>query len=249
MTLNPAALIECESVLDPILEQLTSVLDEHSAHFAGPVAAALERLRSTAADTSVTISAAILEILGPIPPQRRWALVARGRLGHGDRGPCGREDGDDEPVNFDHEQRFERIVAEYLERPAGDYAELLHRGYVTSPPGVDAEQWRAEIRAQARKDEIRVTTIRDGDRAIAARKRVLSAEQESEELRYELERDELLRSLKHAAEELGHEIRVWVRNDRESITSCARCGARIYVRIERPPVTDGEAISEPCAAA
>lgn len=152
-------------------------------------------------------------------------------------------------MNFDHEQRFERIVSEYLERPAGDYAELLQRGYVTSPPGVDPDQWRAEIRAQARKDKIRVTTIRDGDRAIAARKRVLSAEQESEELRYELERHELLRSLKHAAEELGHEIRAWVRNDRESITSCSRCGARIYVCLERPPVTDGEAISEPCAAA
>jgi len=65
MTSNPIALIVCESVLDPILEQLTTVLDEHSANFADPVAEALERLRSTAADTSVTISAAILETLGP----------------------------------------------------------------------------------------------------------------------------------------------------------------------------------------
>jgi len=72
MNSNPAALIACESVLDPILEQLTAVLDEHSANFAGPVAAALERLRSTAADTNSAISAAILETLGPIPPQRRW---------------------------------------------------------------------------------------------------------------------------------------------------------------------------------
>ena len=46
--LNPAALIACESVLDPILEQLTTVLEEHSANFAGAVAEALERLRSTA---------------------------------------------------------------------------------------------------------------------------------------------------------------------------------------------------------
>jgi hypothetical protein len=74
---NAAALIACESVLDPILEQLTTVLDEHSANFAGPVADALERLRSTAADTSLTVSAAILETLGPIPPRRRWALVRR----------------------------------------------------------------------------------------------------------------------------------------------------------------------------
>ena len=80
MTSSPAALIACESVLDPILEQLTTVLDEHAPNFAGPVAEALDRLRSTAADTSVTISAALLETLGPIPPQRRWALVGRADL-------------------------------------------------------------------------------------------------------------------------------------------------------------------------
>ena len=69
MTSNPAALIACESVLDPILEQLTAVLDEHSVNFAGPVAEALDRLRSTAADTSMTISAAILEdVLGRCHP-------------------------------------------------------------------------------------------------------------------------------------------------------------------------------------
>ena len=75
MNTNLAALIACESVLDPILHQLAAVLDEHSPNFAGPVAEALERLRSTAADTSLTISAEILETLGPIPPRCRWALV------------------------------------------------------------------------------------------------------------------------------------------------------------------------------
>ena len=30
MNSNPTALIVCESVLDPILEQLTTVLDEHA---------------------------------------------------------------------------------------------------------------------------------------------------------------------------------------------------------------------------
>ena len=52
MTPDATALIACESVLDPILQQLTAVLDEHSANFADPVAEALERLRSTAVDTS-----------------------------------------------------------------------------------------------------------------------------------------------------------------------------------------------------
>ena len=77
MNSNAAALIACESLLDPLLEQLITVLDEHSGNFAGPVAEALERLRATAADASVTISAAILETLGPTPPERRWVLVGR----------------------------------------------------------------------------------------------------------------------------------------------------------------------------
>ena len=77
MTPDAAALITCESALEPILEQLTAVLEEHSANFAGPVGEALERLRATAADASLTISAVILETLGPIPPERRWALVGR----------------------------------------------------------------------------------------------------------------------------------------------------------------------------
>jgi hypothetical protein len=77
MNSNPTTLIACESALDPILEQLTTVLDEHAANFAGPVADAVQQLRSSAADTSVTISAAILETLGPIPPRRRWALIER----------------------------------------------------------------------------------------------------------------------------------------------------------------------------
>jgi hypothetical protein len=80
MNSSPAALIACESALDPTLEQLTRVLDEYSANVAGPVAEALDRLRSTAADTSVMISAAILETLGPVPPRRRWALAARADL-------------------------------------------------------------------------------------------------------------------------------------------------------------------------
>ena len=33
MSSDPAALIACESVLDPILQQLTTVLDEHSRAF------------------------------------------------------------------------------------------------------------------------------------------------------------------------------------------------------------------------
>ena len=77
MTPDAAAVIACESVLEPILEQLIAVLEEQSANFAGRVGEALERLGAAAADASLMISAAILETLGPIPPERRWALVGR----------------------------------------------------------------------------------------------------------------------------------------------------------------------------
>jgi hypothetical protein len=145
----------------------------------------------------------------------------------------------------EHEQRFNRIVNDYLERPGGDYAELLRRGQVSSPEGVDPEQWRAEIRAQARKDKIRVVTSRHGAGAFAARHRLVS----DAEMQIELERGELLRSLAATARDLGHEPGSWLRNGDESIVVCLRCDARIYVRTSTAPVTDGEALFRPCSGA
>jgi hypothetical protein len=49
------------------------------------------------------------------------------------------------------EERFRRIHAEFLERPNGDYAELLRRAHVSSQEGVDIASWRPEIRRQARQ--------------------------------------------------------------------------------------------------
>jgi hypothetical protein len=150
-------------------------------------------------------------------------------------------------VKPEHDERFGRIVKDYLERPGGDYAELLRRGQVSSPEGVDAEQWRAEIRAKARADKIRVITIRDGDRAIAARQRSVPKDWELSELADEFERSEVLRGLAGQARALGHEIDQWLRHDEESIAFCARCPARIYVRFENAsPVVDGEGLDDAC---
>lgn len=150
-------------------------------------------------------------------------------------------------MNPEHEERFRRIADDYLERPGGDYAELLRRGRVSSPEGVDPEEWRAEIRANARADRIRVITIRAGDRAIAARHRSVPEDQELTELTAALERGEVLRGLAERGRQLGHEISSWLPHDDESITSCSRCPARIYVRFDTtPPLVDGEALDEPC---
>ena len=147
----------------------------------------------------------------------------------------------------EHDERFGRIVKDYLERPGGDYAELLRRSQVSSPEGVDPEEWRAEIRAKARADKIRVITIRDGDRAIAARQRTVPKDQELAELTDAVERTEVLRGLAERARAHGHEIDRWLRHDEESIAFCARCPARVYVRFENAtPVVDGEGLDEAC---
>jgi hypothetical protein len=152
-------------------------------------------------------------------------------------------------VTPEHDERFRRIAEDYLERPGGDYAELLRRGQVSSPDSVDPERWRAEIRSKARADKIRVITIRDGDRAIAARKRRISKDQELAELTRELDRSVVLRGLAERARELGHEIDRWLRHDEENITFCARCPARIYARFDAAiPVVDGEALDEACGS-
>ena len=147
----------------------------------------------------------------------------------------------------EHEERFRRIAEDYLERPGGDYAELLHRGEVSSPEGADPEQWRAEIRAKARADKIRVMTIRSGDRAIAALRRTVPKDQELAVLSAALERGEVLRGVAERVRLLGHEIVRWVAHDEESIAMCRRCQGRIHVRLDAdPPVVDGDVLDEVC---
>lgn len=147
----------------------------------------------------------------------------------------------------EHDERFRRIVEDYLKRPGGDYAELLRRGQVSSPDGVDAEKWRAEIRAKARADKIRVSTIGDGDRAIATRQRSIPKDQELAELTRELDRSVVLRGLAERARLFGHQIGSWLRHDQENIAICTSCTARIYARFDAAaPVVDGEALHDNC---
>ena len=87
-------------------------------------------------------------------------------------------------------------------------------------------------------------TSRDGDRAIA----VLNRSASDQEVRAELDRANVLRQLVAAARTLGHEPGHWLRSDDESVCFCQRCDARIYVRTGAQPVSDGEALSEPCPA-
>lgn len=142
-----------------------------------------------------------------------------------------------------NEQRFWRSYHEYLDRPGGDYAELLRRGAVSSPEGSNPEAWRAEIRRKARQDKIAVSTSRDSDRAFAIVNRAIAREQEQDATARELERYVALRELRNRTSLLGHELIGWVRHDVESISICGHCGPRLYARTDSEPIEDGEALT------
>ncbi|MGA2927501.1 MAG: hypothetical protein ABSG43_16200 [Solirubrobacteraceae bacterium] len=93
----------------------------------------------------------------------------------------------------EHEQRAARSVSDYLERPGGDYGELLHRGQMSSPDGVNPEAWRSDIRAQARRVKIRVIASHSRDGAIAFLYRAVG----DQEVRDELERAECAPVARH----------------------------------------------------
>ncbi len=145
-----------------------------------------------------------------------------------------------------HEERFRRILTDYLQRPAGDYAELLHRGQVSSPEGVDPEAWRRQIRRQARQDKIRLITRRDGTRAFAVLNPSVADERADELMQRALARGLELQRLAQTARELGHEPIGWLRSDDEYVSVCSSCGARIYAHLGTKTIADGESLTDPC---
>jgi hypothetical protein len=118
----------------------------------------------------------------------------------------------------EHEQRFERIASEFLERPAGDYAELLRSGHVSSPDGVDPDEWREEIRRNARQDRIRVITSRVGDGAVATLNRKIPDDRAMDAMRAALDRTTALGDLEERSAELGDELGRWLRQRKPTVS-------------------------------
>jgi hypothetical protein len=147
-------------------------------------------------------------------------------------------------VKPEHDERFRPIADDYLDRPGGDFAELLARGEVSSPDGADPELRRAEIRSKARADKIRVMTIRSGGRAIAVRRLSIPKDQELAVSSAAMQLGELLRGVAERARQLGHEIVRWVAPNQESIAMCPAATPGLFDAL--PPVTDGEALDHVC---
>lgn len=118
-----------------------------------------------------------------------------------------------------HEDRFRWIYTEYLERPAGDYAELLRCGEVSSPEGADPEAWRQGIRRQARQDKVRVMTCRVGnERAFAVLNRTVPDDQVFAVKQRALDQVVALGEVRELSRALGHELIGWLPHDDEFIS-------------------------------
>jgi hypothetical protein len=143
-----------------------------------------------------------------------------------------------------HAHRFDELAAGFLERRGGDYQTLLGYGRVTLEPVADPEEWRREIRRQARCDRIRVRTWCDQHSAVGAQ---ISPDVSDPAIyRAEVERFYLIERLVMELLGTGHVLAAWLRRGDESITFCTRCNARVYLRTTAPVICDGEAFETDC---
>jgi hypothetical protein len=76
--------------------------------------------------------------------------------------------------------------------------------------------------------------------------RKISDDQAIEALRRAADQITLLGEVAERAAELGHELRYWLGHHDESIASCEKCGARVYIRRGPPTVQDGEGLTDHC---
>lgn len=143
-----------------------------------------------------------------------------------------------------HERRFDELAAGFLERRGGDYQRLLGYGRVTLEPVPDPEQWRREIRRQARQDHVRVRTWVDEHGAVGA---MISPDVSNPSLyQAELNRFAVMQDAMMKLLMAGHVLAAWLRRGDESITFCTRCDARVYVRTAPHVICDGEAFEASC---
>ena len=65
-------------------------------------------------------------------------------------------------------------------------------------------------------------------------------------MRGALDRVVVLGELRERSRLLGHELGSWLGHHDELISSCERCGARLYTRLGSERIEDGEALNQLC---
>lgn len=131
------------------------------------------------------------------------------------------------------------------------YHEFLRYGYLTAYVD-DADEWRSELRRQARRDKIPFSSLTIG-RNRAGLYHVWAGRKDRvtyDSLRETMALVYLQEEASESARTLGHPGIVWLRSSHgeEAAGRCTRCGARAYVsRLESPPIVAGDAFEEECS--
>jgi len=145
----------------------------------------------------------------------------------------------EDPVEIN--RRIERLVKRVRRRD--DYGKLLARGdVVRSIDDVDdPDEWRAEIKRQARSDRIKVRTGQTGGRLWAFVHGPIPEAQLDENDRY----FRLLDEIKDSTERQGHSLEGVLHDGEEVVVKCESCGALGYGDAAGPLI-GGAAIEEAC---
>jgi hypothetical protein len=146
---------------------------------------------------------------------------------------------------MDHADDFDRLTEDL-----DPYHAFLRFGHVSAHVE-DPAEWRAEIRRQARRDNIRMRSFVLGERSEGLHRvwagqtgrvndDLLTATFQLLDVQYEAEARAKLR---------GHERLKWlqVSHTEEAAGRCRACGGRVYVsRLREPPIVDGDVFETDC---
>jgi hypothetical protein len=139
-----------------------------------------------------------------------------------------------------------------LLRPsASDYDELLRAGNVTARPD-DPDAWRADIRARARADKLRVRTgTADSDPSVvwAYLAHLDSREWTEAEEKLAHAHMRVASGAFDTATELGHDPMMLRAEKGQGAAICKKCRAPAYLDWrEEPPIIDGPLVEHVCTA-
>jgi hypothetical protein len=145
----------------------------------------------------------------------------------------------------EHEAEFEKLISR-----GSDYDELLRADYVVRRPD-DVEEWRRDMRAQARSDKLRIRTgVAEGDDSTAwALLHRPERDMDDQEMADFRSRQDTVREAMSRAGLRGHKVDRVIRSEnRQAAAVCRRCGARMYVDWRAGPAfMEGEVFDVDCA--
>jgi hypothetical protein len=143
----------------------------------------------------------------------------------------------------DWEEAFDRLTEEL-----DPYHEFLRFGHVMDDVD-DPDEWRAEIRRQARRDKIRMHSFAS-ERGPDGRAHVYAGKTHGDrDLRPALALMDVQEEAEERARLNGHRKIRWIRVMRgeEAAGRCADCGGRVYAsRKGSRPVIDGDLFAVAC---